>query len=53
MFGLFVNSSEHKLAVQALTELRIWLEQPIPGGMQGWLLSSTFKANMKVALLGG
>ena len=49
----FVSSSEHKLSTRALTDLRIWYEQPLPGGMQGWILNTTFKANMKTALLGG
>lgn len=56
VIGLWVSNkhaNEHKMAVKTLSDLRIWHEKPIPGGMQGWLLSSTFKANMKVALLGG
>jgi len=45
--------SEHRQSVRGLSELRIWYEQPLPGGMQGWLLNNTFKSNMKTALLGG
>lgn len=45
--------SEHRIGTRALSELRIWYEQPLPGGMQGWILNSTFKTNMKTALLGG
>lgn len=50
---LVLSFSEHRLAVRGLSDLRIWYEQPLPGGMQGWLLNNTFKSNMKTALLGG
>ena len=33
--------------------LRIWHESPIPGGLPGWKLNSTFKENLRVAILGG
>lgn len=44
---------EHKLAMAALTDLRVWHEQPLPGGMLGFILNQTFRSNMKIALLGG
>ncbi|XP_060582380.1 general transcription factor IIH subunit 4-like [Ruditapes philippinarum] len=56
VISLWVNNKhaqEHRLSTRALTDLRIWYEQPLPGGMQGWILNMTFKANMKTALLGG
>ncbi|WAR30320.1 TF2H4-like protein [Mya arenaria] len=56
VIGLWANNkyvSDHRSAVGALSDLRIWYEQPLPGGMQGWIINSTFKSNMKTALLGG
>ncbi|XP_052221725.1 general transcription factor IIH subunit 4-like isoform X3 [Dreissena polymorpha] len=56
VIGLWSNNkyiNDHRRAVQALTDLRIWYEQPLPGGMQGRMVNATFKANMKTALLGG
>ncbi|KAK6196253.1 general transcription factor IIH subunit 4 [Patella vulgata] len=46
-------TNEHKYACKALSELRVWYEQPIPGGQPGWILNQTFRNNTKVALLGG
>lgn len=45
--------SEQKLAVTALTDLRVWHEETMTGGLQGWALNQTFRRNMKIALLGG
>ncbi|KAL3871360.1 hypothetical protein ACJMK2_039367 [Sinanodonta woodiana] len=45
--------SEHQEVVHVLTDIRVWQEQPLPGGMQGWILSPTFRQNLKIALLGG
>ncbi|KAL4218784.1 General transcription factor IIH subunit 4 [Mactra antiquata] len=56
VIGLWINNrhiNEHHICTRALSDLRIWYEQPLPGGMQGWILNSTFKTNMKTALLGG
>lgn len=38
---------------KVLSELSVWQEAAIPGGLLGWILTSTFKRNLKVALLGG
>ena len=40
-------------AASALMELRVWYEQPLPGGMPGWLLNPVFRKNLLTALLGG
>ncbi|CAH0401097.1 unnamed protein product [Chilo suppressalis] len=44
---------EQSKAGEALSELSVWQEAPIPGGMPGWMLAQSFKKNLKVALLGG
>lgn len=49
----FSNQSDHNEAVKPLGSLRIWHESPIPGGLPGWKLNSTFKENLRVAILGG
>ncbi|KAK6624480.1 hypothetical protein RUM43_004165 [Polyplax serrata] len=46
-------SKEHATATKVLTELRVWQEAAIPGGLPGWILNSVFKKNMKISLLGG
>lgn len=48
-----VTFSESKTASKVLSELKIWLEQPLPGGLPGWILNKTFRENLRVALLGG
>ncbi|KAI1290376.1 General transcription factor IIH subunit 4 [Halotydeus destructor] len=45
--------SDHEEAVRSLNSLKIWSENPMPGGLPGWLLKETFRKNLKVALLGG
>lgn len=45
--------SEHHTVSKILTELSVWQEAAIPGGLLGWILSPTFKKNLKIALLGG
>ena len=50
---MYVYCSEHAEAVKVLTELRVWQEQAIAGGLPGWILSEIFRINLKVALLGG
>ncbi|XP_017781706.1 PREDICTED: general transcription factor IIH subunit 4 [Nicrophorus vespilloides] len=52
-WGSQAYSKEHVYVSKVLTELSVWLESPIPGGLTGWILSSTFKRNLKIALLGG
>lgn len=46
-------SKDHLMVTKVLNELRVWQEAAIPGGLPGWILNSTFKKNMKIALLGG
>lgn len=48
-----LNAQEHKEVAQVLSELRVWHEAPIPGGLAGWILNPIFKKNAKIALLGG
>ncbi|CAH0724124.1 unnamed protein product, partial [Brenthis ino] len=47
------HAKEQSKACEALSELSVWQEAPIPGGLPGWILSQSFKKNLKVALLGG
>ncbi|GFO00637.1 general transcription factor iih subunit 4 [Plakobranchus ocellatus] len=47
------SPEEQVEAAAALMELRVWYEQPLPGGMPGWLLNPTFRKNLSTALLGG
>ncbi|CAK1550273.1 unnamed protein product [Leptosia nina] len=47
------HAKEQNKACEALSELSVWHEAPIPGGLPGWLLAQSFKKNLKVALLGG
>lgn len=46
-------SKEHTHVCQVLSALSVWHDAPIPGGLPGWILNSTFKRNLKTALLGG
>ncbi|XP_028161389.1 general transcription factor IIH subunit 4 [Ostrinia furnacalis] len=46
-------AKEQNKACEALSELSVWQEAPIPGGMPGWMLAQSFKKNLKVSLLGG
>ncbi|KAJ0174375.1 hypothetical protein K1T71_010521 [Dendrolimus kikuchii] len=46
-------AKEQAKSCEALSELSVWQEAPIPGGMPGWMLAQSFKKNLKVALLGG
>ncbi|GLG94312.1 hypothetical protein R5R35_013875 [Gryllus longicercus] len=45
-------SKDHTTVVDVLSGLRVWQEAAIPGGLLGWILNSTFKKNLKIALLG-
>ncbi|XP_060065696.1 general transcription factor IIH subunit 4-like [Ylistrum balloti] len=47
------HQNEHKTSARVLSELRVWQEQGMVGGLPGWTLSPTFRQNMRVALLGG
>ncbi|XP_077986737.1 general transcription factor IIH subunit 4-like [Glandiceps talaboti] len=44
---------EHLGSKTVLTDLRVWHDHPLPGGLAGWLLNPTFRMNLKTALLGG
>lgn len=46
-------AKEHKEAVEALTELKIWKESSATGGLAVWELNPIFKKHVRVALLGG
>ncbi|XP_004926208.1 general transcription factor IIH subunit 4 [Bombyx mandarina] len=46
-------AKEQAKACTTLSELSVWQEAPIPGGMPGWMLAQSFKKNLKVSLLGG
>lgn len=48
-----LHAEEHEHVVRVLHELNVWRETAIPGGMPGWILNSTFKKHLKIALLGG
>ncbi|KAJ8962835.1 hypothetical protein NQ318_001235 [Aromia moschata] len=52
-WGSQAFSKEHVYVSKVLSELSVWQEATIPGGLLGWILSPTFKKNLKVALLGG
>lgn len=52
-WGSQAFSKEHVYVSKVLSDLSVWQEAPIPGGLLGWILSPTFKRNLKVALLGG
>ncbi|XP_077291651.1 general transcription factor IIH subunit 4 marionette [Arctopsyche grandis] len=52
-WGSQTYSKEHNEVCKSLSELSVWQEAPIPGGLLGWTLSQSFKKNLKVALLGG
>ncbi|KAG5873371.1 hypothetical protein JTB14_022974 [Gonioctena quinquepunctata] len=52
-WGSQAFSKEHIFVSKVLTELSVWQEAAIPGGLLGWILSPTFKRQLKVALLGG
>nr|CAD7579603.1 unnamed protein product [Timema californicum] len=43
---------EHVNVTRSLSDLQVWQEAAIPGGLPGWILNTTFKKNMKIALLG-
>ncbi|KAJ2948759.1 hypothetical protein O0L34_g8019 [Tuta absoluta] len=47
------HAKEQSKACETLSELSVWQEAPIPGGLPGWILAQSFKKNLKVALLGG
>lgn len=44
---------EHEEAVRILSELKIWQEASIPGGLAGWTLNPSFRKNCKISIFGG
>jgi len=52
-WGSQAYNKEHNFVTKVLTELNVWTEGSLPGGLIGWILSHTFKRNLKIALLGG
>ncbi|XP_064457313.1 general transcription factor IIH subunit 4-like [Ornithodoros turicata] len=44
---------EHLECLDSLSALHLWSETSLPGGLPGWTLSPTFRANIRIALLGG
>ncbi|XP_067643795.1 general transcription factor IIH subunit 4 [Eurosta solidaginis] len=46
-------AKEQAASATCLSELNVWRVTAIPGGLSAWELCSTFKKNLKVALLGG
>ncbi|CAG9857801.1 unnamed protein product [Phyllotreta striolata] len=52
-WGSQIYSKEHNNASKVLSDLMLWQEAAIPGGLLGWIISPTFKKNIKIALLGG
>lgn len=48
-----VNLKEHSSQAQTLVDLRVWQAVAISGGVPGWLLTPTFRKNLKGALMGG
>ena len=38
-------------ANEALTELGVWQETSMPGGLPAWILKNTFRHNLKIVLL--
>lgn len=53
MYIIYCYYREHAHVCQILSDLSVWEEAPIPGGLPGWILNFTFKRNLKTALLGG
>ncbi|RWS14417.1 General transcription factor IIH subunit 4-like protein [Dinothrombium tinctorium] len=44
---------EHNETIEMLKSLRIWSDAQVPGGLPAFLVNSTFRNSLKVALLGG
>ncbi|XP_029022748.1 general transcription factor IIH subunit 4 [Betta splendens] len=47
------SKKDHDKCVSALSGLRLWHSQQLPGGLQGYILNPVFKDNLKIGLLGG
>lgn len=48
-----LHSEEHHKVVKVMNELCIWKEIALPGGLEAWILNSSFRKNLKIVLLGG
>lgn len=46
-------SRELEESIEVATNLHIWKLTGVSGGLKGWILNSTFKKKLKVALMGG
>ncbi|XP_014241773.1 general transcription factor IIH subunit 4 [Cimex lectularius] len=46
-------SKEHNNVANVLSDLHVWQEVSIPGGLPAWFLNPVFKKNFKCALVGG
>lgn len=47
------SQREHEIAFDALKKLCIFLKKPVSAQLNAWTLNEVFKANLKVALVGG
>uniref|UniRef100_A0A1Q3F3U2 General transcription factor IIH subunit 4 n=1 Tax=Culex tarsalis TaxID=7177 RepID=A0A1Q3F3U2_CULTA len=52
-WGSQIYAKENTAVSKVLTELGVWRSTGLTGGLEGWELCSTFKKNLKIALLGG
>ncbi|XP_055531849.1 general transcription factor IIH subunit 4 [Wyeomyia smithii] len=52
-WGSQIYAKENVIVSRVLTDLGVWRNIPIPGGLEGLELCPTFKKNLKIALLGG
>ena len=48
-----IGASSLTVANEALTELGVWQEASMPGGLPAWILKNTFRHNLKIVLTGG
>ena len=53
----WVNQANHgdkaKEASTALSDLGIWKDTAMPGGLPAWILDKTFRTNLKIVMIGG
>lgn len=50
---LLDSFSDYNEAADALSRLHVWKACPLPTGLPGWLLNTTFRDNLRTAWLGG
>lgn len=48
-----LHAEDHSKVAHSLTELNVWTEVSISGGLPGWTLNKIFQTNLKIVLLGG